>query len=140
MKNMTAAQVTAKWNTRAGAATPDWVAGINGVTQAPGPAAAAAVEVWAANTLAAKAKFVAKLGNQSLQEWKSQAVAKGQNNYATGVTAGQTKYQAAMGKVLAAEAQIVGNLPARGNLQANIQRSVAFQTQMAQAAQSGAFS
>lgn len=139
MKNMSAADVAAKWNTRANAASQDWVNGINATTTAPGPAAAAQADVWAQNTVAAKSKFIAALGSQTLQQWQAAATAKGASRYGPGITAGQSKYQAKIGKILNAEKSIVAGLPARGNVQQNIQRSVAFQTQMNAAAQSGAF-
>lgn len=140
MKNLSAADVAAKWNTRAGAASQDWVNGINATTTAPGPAAAAQADVWVQNTTAAKAKFVAKLGTQTLAQWQQASVAKGQSRYAPGVTAAQSKYQAAITKVLAAEKTIVSGLPARGGLEANIARSAQFARQMNQAAESGQFS
>jgi hypothetical protein len=140
VKNLSAADVAAKWNTRANAATPDWVNGINATTTAPGPAAAAQADVWAQNTVAAKAKFVAALGTMSLSTWQQAAVAKGQSRYGPGITAGQAKYQAKIAKILAAEKTIVAGLPPRGNVQQNIQRSAAFQTAMNAAAEQGAFS
>lgn len=140
MKNLSAADVAAKWNTRANAASQDWVNGINATTTAPGPAAAAQADVWANNTVAAKAKFVAALGSQTLAQWQSMATAKGASRYGPGITAGQAKYQAKIGKILAVEKSIVSSLPPRGNVSQNIQRSVAFQTAMNQAAEQGQFS
>lgn len=140
MKNMSAADVAAKWSQNAGAATQYWVNGINATTTAPGPAAAAAADTWATNTVAAKAKFVAKLGTQTLSQWQQAAVAKGQTRYSQGITAGATKYTNAITKVLAAEKTIVAGLPARGGLEANIARSAAFARAMNQAAESGQFS
>lgn len=140
MKNLSAADVASKWNTRANAATQDWVAGIQATTVSPGQAAAAQADVWAQNVAAAKQKWQAKLSQMSLSQWQTETVNKGQSRYGQGITAGQSKYATAIGKILAAEKSIVGSLPARGNVQQNIQRSVAFQTAMHQAAQSGAFS
>lgn len=140
MRNLTADQVAAKWNTNAGAASQYWVSGVQSVTVSPGLAAAAQADIWAANVAAAKQKWQTKLSNMSLQSWQSMTVAKGQARYAAGVTAAQSKYQSAITKVLAAEKSIVSSLPARGNVEANIARSAAFQRAMSAAAANGALS
>lgn len=51
--------------------------------------------------------------------------------YNSGVTAKAYKYTAAMNKVLPAIRNVVSSLPARGDLEANIARSAAFQRGMA---------
>lgn len=140
MKNLSAADVTAKWNTRANAASGDWVNGVNATTVNPGQAAAAQVAVFQSNFIAAIPKWQAKVGNMTLANWQQQTVAKGQARYGPGITAGQTKYQTAITKILAAEKSIVSSLPPRGNRSQNIQRSVAFQEAMGAAADAGQFS
>lgn len=140
MKNLSPADVAAKWNTRAGAATQDWVNGINATTTNPGQAAAANVAGFQQNFIQAIPKWQQKMGNMDFGAWKSATVTKGQPRYAQGVTAGQSKYQAAITKIMAVEKQIVGSLPARGNRAQNIARSVAFQEQMGAAADAGQFS
>lgn len=139
MKNLSAADVTAKWNTRAGAATQDWVNGIQATTTNPGPAAAANVAGFQQNFIAAIPKWQAAMGNLNLATWQATTVAKGQPRYAQGVTAGQTKYQTKITKILAVEKQIVATLPARGNRAQNIARSTAFQEAMGAAADAGQF-
>lgn len=140
MRNLTAAAVAAKWNTRAGAAQQDWVTGVQSVTVSPGQLAAANVNGYLAGVQAGAQKWQTKLANMSAATWIAATVAKGQNRYAAGVTASQTKYQTAITKVLAAEQTIVGSLPARGNLEANIARSAAFQRAMSAAAANGQLS
>lgn len=140
MKNLSAADVTAKWNTRANAASGDWATGINNVTVNPGQAAAAQGDVWQANVIASRPKWQAAVGNMDLAAWKSQTTTKGQARYGPGITAGQQKYQAKITKILATEKAIVSGLPPRGNRAQNIQRSVQFQEQMGAAADQGAFS
>jgi hypothetical protein len=140
VKNLTAAEVAAKWNTRAGAATTDWATGVQNTTVNPGQAAAANVAGFQQNFIAAIPKWQAAMGTMDLGAWKTATVAKGQPRYAQGVTAGQAKYQAKIAKILAVEKQIVGSLPPRGNRSQNIQRSVSFQESMGAAADSGQFS
>lgn len=140
MRNLTPDQVAAKWNTRAGAAAGDWVTGVQSVTVSPGQAAAAQADVWLANLTNAKTKWQQKLSAMSAQTWIAATVAKGQPRYAQGVTAAQSKYQTAITKVLNAEKTIVASLPARGNVEANIARSAAFQRAMSAAAAGGALS
>jgi hypothetical protein len=140
VKKLSAAEVTAKWNTRANAASGDWATGIQAVTVNPGQAAAAVADVWQANTIAGRAKWQAKLGSMNLADWKNQTTTKGQARYGPGITAGQTKYATAIAKILQVEASIVGSLPPRGNRSQNIQRSAAFQEAMGAAADQGQFS
>lgn len=140
MRNMTPDQVAAKWNSRANSATQDWVDGINSVQVSPGQQAAAQADTWIANLQAARQKWQTKMANMSAATWKAETVAKGQSRYGQGITQGQTKYQQAIAKVLSAEKQIVASLPPRGNVEANINRSVAFQRAMAQAAANGQLS
>lgn len=63
--------------------------------------------------------------------WKQQTEAKA-NNYGTGFGAGATNFSTAIGKILAAESQIVASLPARGDINANLQRANAFALSMHQ--------
>lgn len=140
MKNLSAADVTAKWNTRANAAAGDWATGVQNATTNPGQAAAANVAGFQANFLAAIPKWQAKMGTLDFGNWKTVTVAKGQPRYGPGITAGQTKYQTAITKILNAEKSIVASLPPRGNRSQNIQRSVAFQEAMGAAADAGQFS
>lgn len=138
MRNMTPDQVAAKWNTRAGAAAQDWVTGVQSVTVSPGQAAAAQADTWIANLTASKQKWQQSLSSMTAAQWVQATVTKGQPRYAQGITAAQSKYQTAITKVLNAEKSIVAGLPARGNVEANIARSAAFQRNMSAAAANGA--
>lgn len=60
------------------------------------------------------------------QGWKSRTVAK-VGNYSTGFQAGASRQEQAIGKIIAAEQNIVGSLPPRGTFEQNVQRSVAMQ-------------
>lgn len=57
--------------------------------------------------------------------WKQQTEAKAAN-YGTGFAAGANNFSAAITKIIAAEQQIVNSLPARGDINANLQRANAF--------------
>jgi hypothetical protein len=59
--------------------------------------------------------------------WKTATQNKG-SNFTTGFQAGASKQAAAIGKILAAEQNIVNSLPPRGTFEQNVQRSVAVQT------------
>ena len=63
--------------------------------------------------------------------WKAQTEAKA-SNYSTGIAAGGNNYAAAAQKIIAAIGNIVPNLPPRGDVNANIQRSGAFALAMHQ--------
>jgi hypothetical protein len=58
------------------------------------------------------------------QGWKSRTQAK-ISNYSTGFTAGAARQAAAIGKILQAEANIVGSLPPRGTYEQNKARATA---------------
>jgi hypothetical protein len=140
VRNLTPDQVAAKWNTRAGAAQPDWVSGVQAVTVSPGQKAAAQADAYIAGVNAGLSKWKTKLSQMTAADWSSITVAKGQGRYSAGVTAAQPKYQTAITKVLNAEKSIVASLPARGGLENNIARSAAFQRAMSAAAANGQLS
>lgn len=126
-----AATVAAKWNTAMQGAATAYTAGVQAVTEAPGMAAAAAAPLWAQNTVAAQPKFAANSAAVTLASWQNSAVQKGASRLAGGAAAAQAKYTSAMTGVLQQIGQVVGSLPARGTLDQNIARSVAFQRGMA---------
>jgi hypothetical protein len=61
--------------------------------------------------------------------WKTRTEAKSAN-YGVGLNAGASRFNAAIAKILQAEANIVSGLPPRGDFNANVQRSVQMQTQL----------
>ena len=123
--------VAAKWGTAMSGAGTAYTAGVQAVTTAPGQLAAAAAPLWAQNTVAAQPKFAANSAAVSLQSWQKSAVDKGAARLGQGAQAALPKFTAAMTQVLPFIEQVRGSLPARGNLDQNIQRSVAFQRGMA---------
>ena len=98
MKNLSAADIAAKYAQRASAAQGDYVKGIQNVQTAPGQLAAAAKEKMRAKINASidDGTWERNVGAVGLGEWKDAAVKKGGARYAGGVQAGQGKMQAFM--------------------------------------------
>lgn len=95
MARVTPQQAAEKYRSRTANATGDWVNGINGVQTAPGAAAAAAKDKWAAGVAGAKDKFAANSAAVPLATWKMQATAKS-GRYQTGTEAAVPKMVAFM--------------------------------------------
>lgn len=135
MARVNAQQWLDKWGRRLNAAGPDITAGIQRVTQAPGQAAAAAKDRWAAGvqqsiTDGTWANNVAKV---PLQDWQAAMTQKGIPRLGQGITTAQTKKASKIQTFLSAvdAASADAHALPRGGLEANIQRSVAFQRSMA---------
>jgi hypothetical protein len=114
IKTKSIAEVTAKWNTRAAAAAPDYQKGIQAPAEDWGTntkAAETAYEAGVQGSIARKAfgRGVTKAGTEKWQR-KSQAV--GPARYGQGVSAGQQDYQSEFGPYL----DVIGRvaLPPRG--------------------------
>lgn len=127
------AAIAKKWADRASAATQDYIDGVNAVQIAPGRAAAAASDLWAANTAASKPKYARNVAAVSAEEWKAAAVGKGAPRIATGVQAAQQKMATFMQRHLQIVDTVRNSLPPRGNTEQNIARSVAMQRGVSQA-------
>jgi hypothetical protein len=125
-----AATIAADWAQRLGASTQKISDGVDAVRVSPGTAAAAQADVWANNTVAAKEKFRKNTAAVSLGEWQEAMKTKGVQRIATGATAAQGKMEAFMGKLLPYQAAAKARIPARGNFQQNVQRMVAWVTEM----------
>jgi|SRR5665213_86329 len=128
----TAQQGAAKWAQNTGASAPAWVAGIQSTTvdvmgRAVAQIPAAIAGYTASLSSGAYAKAVQASGGTA--NWKAKAEAK-QSNFLTGVTAGASKQESALTKIMAAMPGIVSSLPARGPAGApqNYQRSAAVGT------------
>lgn len=120
-------QVAGYWLTGISGATQKISDGVDRVTQAPGAAAAAQVDVWAANVQAAKQKFADNSRRVSLSDWQA-ATKAAVGNVAAGAQRKQQKYVQAIGPVLshiAAGQSKLANMP-RGSYAQNVQRMTTF--------------
>ncbi len=131
MTNQTADQIAANWSSRLGASTEKMKAGISAVKIAPGQAAARQKAVWAQNVASAQDKWAAKVSSVPLNEWQDTMINKGLPRVASGAQAAQGKMTSFMTKLLPFEQSLVSSLPARGNLEQNIQRAEATMRGMA---------
>lgn len=121
----------ARWAQRMASSTDKWRAGVDAVNVAPGQLAARAADTWANNTIAAKPKWAANVAAVSLQSWKDDMINKGGPRIAQGAQAAQGKFTDFMVFILPKIDQIKAGLPARGGLDQNINRMVAFSRGMA---------
>lgn len=122
----------ARWAQRMAASTDKWTAGVNAVSVAPGQLAARNADAWANNTVAAKSKWATNVAAVDLQTWKNDMLTKGGPRIASGAQAAQSKFTDFMVFILPKIDQIRSGLPARGNLDQNINRMVQFSRKMAE--------
>lgn len=120
----TAQQAATNWQGSATRASTDYVAGVQGTTKDQAALAIAAGPRYIAGVQDAynSGRWQAGINRGGTPYWKSQTEKKA-SNYTTGYTAGQANYAAAAQKVMAAIAQGVANLPARGDLAQNLNRA-----------------
>ena len=111
----TAQQANQNWINAAPRASTAWTDGINATTKDQAALAAAAQPSWLAGVqdAAANNRFANGVTRRGTPYWKSQSQAKA-GNYTTGYQAGSNNQLSAITKILAAEANIVAALPARG--------------------------
>lgn len=126
----TAQQAQTNYSNSSGRAQTDWLAGIQGTQKD-----------WASLTAAAGARYIQGVQDAYAQGrwqqgltrrggttyWKQRSELK-QSAYGAGITAGATNYGLAAQKVMAAIAQGVANLPPRGDINQNLQRSASLAT------------
>lgn len=82
---------TAKWVANLQNATAAMTAGANRVTTSPGVLAAQAADKWLAKVTQAKAKFAARVGSVTLEQWRTAYTTYGVNRVAQGAQAKQGK-------------------------------------------------
>lgn len=126
-----AASVAQQWATRLGQSTQRITEGIQGVSQAPGAAAARQKAVWAQNVVQSQDKWARRTAAVTLGDWQQATIEKGVPRIAQGATAAVPKMQQFMSQLLPFVDNAVGSLPPRGDLSANINRMVAFTQKMA---------
>lgn len=122
--------VAAAWAQRLSASTDKISKGVAATTVAPGAAAARQKSVWQQNTAAAADKWATNVGKVTLAEWQTAMTDKGVQRIASGATAAQSKFADFMTQLLPHIDRVKAQLPARGNLDANINRMVAFSRAM----------
>jgi predicted transcriptional regulator len=120
-----AATVAQRWVDRLASAGDKITQGVQGVTVAPGAAAARQVAVWAANTAAAQGKFARNVAAVPLSTWQQATITKGIPRIASGAAAAHDKMVAFMTKFLPYVMSAKASLPARGSYEQNKARMVA---------------
>jgi len=126
------ATVAQNWATRLAQSTQAITDGVNAVQVAPGVAAARQKNAYIANVQANAGKWATKTAAVPLGDWQAAMTGKGIPRIGQGATAAIPKMQAFLTKSLPYINSVVAGLPARGDLNANITRMVAFTTKMAQ--------
>lgn len=133
----TAQQVAQKWSQNLGNATASMTNGANAVQVAPTQLAAANPQGYlnGVQQAVASGKWQRRLGNVSLQDWKTAYIQKGIPRVGTGATAAIPKVQAAFGPLLDfvynTRDQVNQSNP-RGSLAQNMARMNAFVQAMSQ--------
>jgi hypothetical protein len=133
----TAAESATKWQQNFGAAGPAWSAGIDAVDVSPGQLAVAQGPRYLAGVQNSYEKWAANTGRYPLQQWKDVSKSKGASRLTSGAAAGAAKYATQIQRVLTAQASIIAGLPARGDINANVERSRQFQLAMHDAFKNG---
>lgn len=82
---------TQKWLTNLSGATAAMTAGANRLQTSPGASAAAAADKWLAKVTQAKAKFAARVGAVTLDQWRTAYTTYGVQRVASGAQAKQGK-------------------------------------------------
>jgi hypothetical protein len=122
-----AATAASNWSGSAPRAQAAFVAGVQSTTkdQAALAVAAQARLVTGFNDAVNSGRWARGVQRGGTGYWKSQTEAKAAN-FGTGFSAGAGNFAAAITKIIAAEQSIVSSLPARGDINANLQRANAF--------------
>lgn len=127
----TAQQASQNWTNSSGTAQANYQAGVEGYS---GDWAGATTRQQAAmtsgwNAAVSSGRWAQGVNNVGTNGWKQATVAR-IANYGVGFQAGAAKFNAAIGKIIQAEANIVNSLPPRGDYNANKARANAFMDQL----------
>ena len=127
MARLDPTQATAKWASNLSNATQAITTGVQGVTTAPGAAAAAQVNLWLQRIQQSAQKWQKNVGAVSLADWQKSMIDVGIPRIATGVQAKQGKYMSFAEKFYPYLAQGVAKVKAmpKGGLAESIARSTA---------------
>ncbi len=110
------------WAQHMAAAGPQITAGVNAGTGSPGQLAAAQKNHWLAAVTSAADHWAAALHAMSLQTWQQAMITKGIPRIQQSAQQALPKVQAFLAAWIPFQHQVVAGLPARGGLEANIQR------------------
>lgn len=94
MANLDPAAATAKWVANLSNATQAITTGVQGVTTAPGQAAARQVQTWLTRIQNSAQKWATNVAAVSLADWQDSMIKVGIPRIASGAQAKQGKYQA----------------------------------------------
>ena len=121
------ATAVANYTAAAPRATTAWTEGIQSTTKDQAALAVAAIPRMVAgfNDAANSGRIAAGLQRGGTAYWKQQSQAKS-GAYSLGIQNGANAFGTAIGKILAAEAQIVNSLGPRGDIMTNLQRAQQF--------------
>lgn len=126
----TADQVAQAWVNGLSSAGDKIKAGVDGVTTAPGQAAARQKAVYLASVQANADKWARNVAAVGIQDWKNAMETKGIPRIASGAAASQAKFQTFMTKLLPYIQSSRGALPARGTFEQNKARASAWMDAM----------
>lgn len=132
MATPTADQAAQAWAQNLGGATQRIQQGVQAVTVSPGQLAARQKQLWQQKVMESMDKWAANVGAVSLGDWQNAMVTKGVPRIASGATAAQPKFAAFMGELLPYIERQRQSLPARGDLETNINRMTTFVRGMSQ--------
>lgn len=118
--------IAVKWAQNLSQATQRIQDGVMAVQTAPGQAAAAQKQTWVQNTTASADKWASNTARVTKEEWQAAMIEKGLQRIGGGAQAAVPRFQTFMGRLLPYQENLRRTLPARGNLEANINRMVAF--------------
>jgi hypothetical protein len=121
------ALVSKKWADNLSASTPSIRAGVQGVTEAPGVAAARAKQLWLQRITASQDKWAQRVSSVSLSDWQQATLGKGLDRIATGAQAAipkQTAFFQDFLPFIEQGAQTVRAMP-KGNVEQGIARAAA---------------
>ena len=117
---------------RTTAATQDYVAGVNRVTEAPGEAAARQADAYIAGVQSALNKWRRNVAAVSLADWKDRAATIGAPRIAAGVNGAMDKTLKATERNFQNIDNALAGLPPRGTFEQNVQRMTQFVTKLHQ--------
>lgn len=118
--------VANKWAQRLGMASEDIKRGVQGVTVAPGIAAAKQADVWLNNITASKPKWIRRVSSVSLSDWQDAMINKGLPRVAQGANEAIPKMTDFLTQFLPHVEQVSARVAAmpKGTLEAGIARMV----------------